>query len=65
MNANTYVYAAHAAGECKRQVKNVTNLEKNVKICEFNDHIWNHHEKCIEISTNMPGIGLVIRELAA
>ena len=33
---------------------------KNVKILEFGDYIWNHHEKCIEISTNMPGIGLEI-----
>ena len=30
---------------------------KNVKILEF-DNFWNHHEKCIQISTNMPGIGL-------
>ena len=29
---------------------------KNVKILEFSDTIWNHHEKCIQISTNMPGI---------
>ena len=31
---------------------------------EFHDHIWNHHGICIEISTNMPGIGSVIREIA-
>ena len=37
---------------------------KNVKILEFRDHIWNHHEKYIEISTNMPGIGSVNREIA-
>ena len=30
---------------------------KNIKILEFSDYIWNHHEKCIQISTNMPGIG--------
>ena len=29
---------------------------------EFGDYISNHHEKCIEISTNMPGIGLEICE---
>ena len=23
---------------------------------EFGDYIWNHHEKCIKISTNMPGV---------
>ena len=44
-------------------VKNVTNFVKNVKIVECHDHIWNHHVKYIEISTNMPGIGSVIREL--
>ena len=25
---------------------------------------WNHHEKSIQISTNMPGIGSVNREIA-
>ena len=57
---NTY----HATGECRRQVKNITNLVKNVKIVEFHYHIWNHHEKCIQISTNMPGLGLEIREIS-
>ena len=57
---NTY----HAAGECRRQVKNITNLVKNVKIVEFHYHIWNHHEKCIQISTNMPGLGLEICEIS-
>ena len=32
-------------------------------ILEFHDHIRNHHEKCIEISTNMPGIGSLIHEI--
>ena len=36
---------------------------KNVKIPEFSDYIWNHHEKCIQISTHMPGIGLEICEI--
>ena len=27
-----------------------------VKIIEFHNHIRNHHEKCIQISTNMPGM---------
>ena len=31
--------AFHAAGECRRQVKNVTKIEKNVEIMEFHDHI--------------------------
>ena len=52
------------AGECRWQLKNVTNFVKNVKIVEIHDHIWNHYEKYIEISTNMPGVGSVIRELA-
>ena len=25
--------------------------------------IWNYHHKCIQISTNMPGIGSLIREM--
>ena len=37
---------------------------KNVKIFEFHDHIWNQHKKCIQISTNMPGIGSIFREIA-
>ena len=36
---------------------------KNVNILEFHDHIWNHHEKCIQKSTNMPIIGSLIREI--
>ena len=38
-------------------------IVKNVKILEFHDNIWNHHEKCIQISTIMPGIGSVICEI--
>ena len=53
----------HAAGECRRQVKNVTKCSKNDNILEFHDHIWNHHEKCTQISTNMPGIGSLIHEI--
>ena len=37
--------------------------QQNVNIVEFHNHIWNHHEKCIQISTNMPGIGSLIREI--
>ena len=55
--------AFHAAGECRRQVKNVTNLVKNVTIVEFHDYIWNHREKYIQNSTNMPSIGSLIREI--
>ena len=31
---------------------------------EFGDFIWNYHEKCIQISSNMPGIGLDICEIS-
>ena len=37
---------------------------RNFQIIEFQNYIWNHHGKCIQISTNMPGIGLVVREIA-
>ena len=37
-------------------------LFKNVRILEFGDFIWNHQEKYIQISTNMPNIGIVICE---
>ena len=30
---------------------------------ESHDHIWNYHEKCIQQSTNMPGISFVIPEI--
>ena len=58
-----YLSAFHAAGECRRQVIDVTNFVKNVNIMEFHGHIWNHHEKCIQICTNMPCIGVVIPEI--
>ena len=57
------VNAFHAAGESRRQVKNETNFVKNVNIVEFHYHIQNHHEKCIQTSTNMPSIGVVIPEI--
>ena len=59
------VNAFHAAGECRRHVKKLTHFVQNVKIVEFHDHIWNHHEKYIQTSTNMPGIGSIIREIDA
>ena len=43
--------------ECRRQVKHFPNFVQNFKIVEFHDHIWNQHEKYIQKSTNMPGIG--------
>ena len=41
-------------------------FNKSCKKCqtlEFHDHIWYHYEKCIQISTNMPSIVLVILEI--
>ena len=55
--------AFHAAGECRREVNNLTNFAKNVNIVEFHYHIWNHREKSIHISTNISSIGLVIPEI--
>ena len=54
---NTY----HAAGVSRRQKQHFTQKSN---ILEFHDHIWNHHEKCIQKSTNMPGIGSLIRGIS-
>ena len=46
----------------QRQIaQNVTQMST---ILEFGDVIKIHHEKCIEISTNMPNIGFEIPDLA-
>ena len=45
------------------KVTNVKNVVQHFKIVEFHDHIWNHREKYIQKSTNMPGIGILIREI--
>ena len=55
--------AFHAAGEYRQQVKNLPHFVKNVNILEFGYYIWNPYEKCIKISTNMPGIGSSICEI--
>ena len=47
----------------RRQIGNSHKIVKNVKIVKSRDNIWNHHEKYIKISTNMPGIGSLIREI--
>ena len=57
-----YVNTYHAAGMSRRQVKK--KKRKNVNILECYYHIWNHHEKCIQKSTNMSGIGSLIREIS-
>ena len=38
-------------------------LSKNVTNIAFHDHIWNLHEKCNKISTNMPSFDLVINTI--
>ena len=46
----------------RRQFKKCHQIVKNVNILESRDRIWIHHEKCIQVSTNMPSIGSLIRE---
>ena len=38
---------------------------KKCQNLEFHDFILNHHEKCIQISTNNPSVGLVIPEVTS
>ena len=63
----------HVVGASRREVQNVTKLSrqqvqnftkiiKSVKIIECHCYVLDHHKKCIEISTNMPTIGLFFRE---
>ena len=47
----------------RRQDQNVTNVVKNVNILELGDYIWNPHEKYMQKSPNIPGIGSLIREI--
>ena len=37
-------------------------LFKNLWSSIFHSHIWLHHEKCIQMSTNKPSIGSVVLE---
>ena len=43
--------------------QNVTKFVKNVRIVKLYDQMWNHKEKRIQISTNMPDIGSLIPEI--
>ena len=51
--------------DVKRVQTTGQKCHKNVNILltfrKFYDHIWDHHEKYIQISTNIPGIGSLIR----
>ena len=40
----------------------VTKISK-IEIIELHYNIWYRHGKCIQISTNMPGIGSLICEI--
>ena len=44
--------------------KNIAKLSKMSFPPLFHDHIWNQHEKCTEISTNMASFGLDTPEIA-
>ena len=58
-----HINPLHAADYSRQQITNSTNVVKILKIVEFHYQIWIHHEKCIQISTNMPGFGSVIHEI--
>ena len=53
-----------AGARADDRVENVYKIATNLNILQFHSHIWNHYEKCIQISPNMPGIGSVIPEIA-
>ena len=44
-------------------VQKCHKVVKIFKIMVARDNIWNHHVKCIQISTNVPGIGPLICEI--
>ena len=46
----------------KLQTK-IFNFFKKVQSRNFHSHIWIHHAKCIQVSTNKPSIGLVVLEI--
>ena len=48
----------HAAGVRRQQVQNFPP-----KKIEFHGYIWNHCEKWIQISTNMPSIGSIFPDI--
>ena len=48
----------------QKYVKTSQNMGKVFNIVEFQYHIWNHREKCTQISINMPSIGSAIHEIS-
>ena len=59
-NSGNLTLVVRRAGVSRRQVQ---GFHQNFIFLEFHDHIWNHHEKYIQKSTNMSGIGSLIREI--
>ena len=53
----SYFNTFHAAGVSRRQSLNVPKISK---FCNLVTISWNHSEKCIQVSTNMPDICLEI-----
>ena len=49
----------HCGRLSRRRFKDIIKFLKKLKIIEFYTYIWNDHGKCLQMSTNTPGIGLV------
>ena len=43
--------------------KTFSNFFNNFQNGNFHYHIWIHHKKCIQMSTNKPSIGAVVLDL--
>ena len=52
-----------ARADDRSKMSQTSFKNKKIIFLEFGNYIWNHREKCIQISTNMPGIDFVIREI--
>ena len=68
LNANRftsqkYVNTYNAAGVSRRQHQIVTNFVKKCQHSGIWLLFWNHYEKRIQKSPDMPGIGSLIREM--
>ena len=49
----------------RREQTTIQNIRKSFTILElYSDYNWSHRDKCIQISTNMPDIGLEICEIS-
>ena len=60
---NTFSYAADVSRREQTTDPNFHKIVTNFEIIEFHYYFWNHHAHCIQISTNMPGIGSVSHEI--